>query len=50
MLCKDLDVLDVVEDDGREGDVVYEHDSPGDEDAVAANTRHHDPHRTFQHR
>lgn len=44
MLCEDLDVLDVVEDDGREGDVVDEHDPPSDENTVAADTRHYDPH------
>ena len=42
MLCKDFYVFDVIEDDGRESDVVDKHDTPGDEDAIAADAGDHD--------
>ena len=49
MLCEDFDILDVVEDDRRQGYIVDQHDSPGDEDAVAADAGTDDSYRASQH-
>ena len=49
MLCKDFYIFDVIKDDGRESDVVNQHDPPGDEDAVAADAGDHYSDGASQH-